>query len=199
MAAIGSKAIISAGDENIVIQAGGSAENKAGVVQTIAGGEIVSYGFPRAEGFVEITRVIGQIEHVRVNPEMIRVEILKLRGRKRGYGTLCTHLSHQRDLSAGSLALVSTVIGGSHAKFLNGVLGQWQVSCWNYSSRCQSWRSWSVCLFLSEEPCPLRASVSHSCFLLMTLMAWCNCFASFSTMLSKSSKLFTVAKVASMP
>ena len=59
VAAIGGETVIDAGNENIVIQSGGSPENEASIVQTITGGSIVGYGPTGAEGPIEITGVIG--------------------------------------------------------------------------------------------------------------------------------------------
>src|ERR1700738_3180306 len=51
--------VIKAGDEDIVVQFGGCAENESGVIEAIAGGKIVGYRPTIAEGLIEITGVIG--------------------------------------------------------------------------------------------------------------------------------------------
>src|SRR6267143_387821 len=52
MPTVGGEAVIRTSDENIVVQASGSAENETGIVQTITGGKIVSHRPTRAEGLV---------------------------------------------------------------------------------------------------------------------------------------------------
>ena len=76
MPAVGGETVIDARDEDIVVEAGGRAENEAGIVQAISGGRIVGHRLPGAEGLIEITRVIGQVEHGGINPEMPRIESL---------------------------------------------------------------------------------------------------------------------------
>jgi len=49
MPPVGRQPVIRARDEDVVIQAGGCAKNKARIIQTIARGEIVRHGFARAE------------------------------------------------------------------------------------------------------------------------------------------------------
>ena len=45
--AVGSQTVVRAGDENIVIKAGGSAENETGIVQTVTGRGIVGHRIAR--------------------------------------------------------------------------------------------------------------------------------------------------------
>src|ERR1700674_3733082 len=81
--AVGGKAVIRARDEDIVIQAGGGAENEAGIVQTIARRRIVGHRLTLAEDLIQVASVIGQVEHGGINPDVTRVKVFQV-GRRKG-------------------------------------------------------------------------------------------------------------------
>src|SRR5260370_30780987 len=73
MPAVGGETVIEFRDENIVVELCGRAENKAGIIQAVAGGKIIGDRLTGAERLIEITGVIDQIEHGRINPETARI------------------------------------------------------------------------------------------------------------------------------
>src|SRR5258708_27234244 len=77
--AVGGEMVIEFRDEDIVVKLGGRAENKTCIIQAISRGRIIGHRLTGAKGLIEITGVIGQIEHGRINPEMARIKICLVR------------------------------------------------------------------------------------------------------------------------
>src|ERR1700730_18318425 len=73
--AVGGETVVQSRDEGIVVQLGGRSENKTRIIKAISSGRIIGHRPAGAECLIEITGVVGQIEHGRINPEMARIEI----------------------------------------------------------------------------------------------------------------------------
>jgi hypothetical protein len=76
--------VIDARNEDIVVQASGCAEDVTGVIQAVSGGRVVGHGLTGTEGPVEITSVIDQVQHGRIDPDPARIQVLELCGSKGG-------------------------------------------------------------------------------------------------------------------
>ena len=95
MFAVRGEVVIDARYEHIVVELGGGTENVTGIIQPVSGGRIVGRRLTGAESPVKITSVISQVEHCRINPNALRVEILQSCAIERGDSAV--HVSVPKD------------------------------------------------------------------------------------------------------
>src|SRR4029077_18778035 len=76
--------VIDTRNEDIVVQAGGCAEDVSGIIQAVSSGRVVGHGLTGTEGPVEVTSMIDQVKHGRIDPDSTRIQVLELRGIKGG-------------------------------------------------------------------------------------------------------------------
>src|SRR5258707_7698661 len=80
--AVRGEVVIDTRNEHVVVELGGCAENVSGVIQAVSRRKIVGRCLTRAESPVEITSVIGKVEHRRINPDALGIEVLQVTGRE---------------------------------------------------------------------------------------------------------------------